>query len=432
MTIRQKTELNTLDHAEVAGKIVVVRVDLNVPMEHGRVSDLTRIRRLLPTLTELADKRAKVVILSHFDRPKGKFVPAMSLAPLVDILQAELNPGVIVFDEPESPAQAAYDAETKPHYRYPVKFGVDVLGANAKAAVEGLQPGELLLLENVRFHPGEETGDAEFAKALASLGDIFVNDAFSVSHRAHASVVGIADYLPAYAGRLLEQEVAAFAKLLNNPKRPLAAVVGGAKVSTKLEVLENLMRTVDYLIVGGAMANTFLVAQGKYVGKSLFEPDLVETAKRILGKAAERNCRIVLPKDFIVTREFKASAPSQIVAADAIPSDAMQLDIGPDSVHELSELLMTCQSLVWNGPLGAFETRPFDVSTMALARLVAGRTRRGEMFSLAGGGDTVSALTQAGLADEFSYLSTAGGAFLEWMQGRRLPGVAVLEKILTT
>lgn len=417
MSVLQRTDLKTLDDVDVRGKTVMVRVDLNVPMEHGRVSDLTRIRRLVPTLTELAEKKAKVVILSHFDRPNGKFVPAMSLAPLVDVLQAELNPLV----------RPNYETEELV-YKYPVKFGVDVLGNSARNAVDALKAGELLLLENVRFHAGEEANDAEFAKALASLGDIYVNDAFSASHRAHASVVGIADYLPAYAGRLLQQEVEAFAKLLNEPKRPLVAVVGGAKISTKLEILENLTRNVDHLVIGGAMANTFLFAQGKSIGKSLYEPDLVETAKRILAKADERGCRIVLPVDVVVTQEFKASAPARIVPVDAIPEDSMQLDIGPASVHALSGLLLECKSLVWNGPLGAFETRPFDVSTIALARLVAGRTRSGDLFSLAGGGDTVSALAHAGLEEEFSYLSTAGGAFLEWMQGKRLPGVAVLER----
>lgn len=422
MAVLQKTLLNTLDDAEVKGKTVLVRVDLNVPVEHGRVSDLTRIRRLVPTLTELADKGAKVVVLSHFDRPKGKYVPSMSLAPLVDVLRAELNHGHV-------PLEASDDEEAEePVYQYPVYFGVDVLGNSAKAAVAALKPGEIVLLENVRFHAEEEDNDPAFSKALAELGDVFVNDAFSASHRAHASVVGIAEHLPAYAGRLLQQEVEAFGKLLNDPKRPLVAVVGGAKISTKLEILENLTRNVDSLVIGGAMANTFLFAQGKTIGKSLFEPDLVETAKRILAKAAERGCTIVLPVDVVVTREFKPSAPSQIVSVDEIPEDAMQLDIGPVSVLQLSQLLSECKSLVWNGPFGAFETRPFDVATVALARLVAGRTRTGELFSLAGGGDTVSALTHAGLADEFSYLSTAGGAFLEWMQGKRLPGVAVLEK----
>lgn len=422
MAILQKTVLNTLDDVDVAGKTVLVRVDLNVPMEHGRVSDLTRITRLVPTLTELADKGARVVVLSHFDRPKGKFVPSMSLSPLVDVLRRELNRGHV--DE------LAGDEEEEQEivYKYPVHFGVDVVGNPARSAVVALKAGEILLLENVRFHKEEEENDAEFARALASLGNVFVNDAFSASHRAHASVVGIAEHLPAYAGRLLQQEVEAFGKLLNDPKRPLVAVVGGAKISTKLEILENLTRNVDSLVIGGAMANTFLFAQGKNIGKSLFEPDLVETAIRILAKAAERGCRIVLPEDVVVTREFTPSAPSRIVSVDAIPEDAMQLDIGPTSVLTLSQLLSECRSLVWNGPLGAFETRPFDVSTVALARLVAGRTRAGELFSLAGGGDTVSALTHAGLADEFSYLSTAGGAFLEWMQGKRLPGVAVLEK----
>lgn len=396
--------LNTLDHADVAGKVVLVRVDLNVPMAKGKVSDLTRIRCLVPTLRELADKKARVVLLSHFDRPKGKFVPAMSLAPLVDVVAAELGE------------------------RYPVKFAVDCIGAPAKEAVAALQNGELLMLENVRFHAGEEKNDSDFSRELASLGNIYVNDAFSASHRAHASVVGIADYLPAYAGRLLQREVEAFDQLLNTPRRPLAAVVGGAKISTKLEILDNLTGKVDYLIIGGAMANTFLYAQGLSIGKSLYEPDLAETAKRILLHAKEQNCEIVLPVDVVVTREFAPSATAEVVPVEAIPDDAMQLDVGPETVLALSQLLKECRSVVWNGPFGAFETAPFDASTVTLARMVAGRTRAGEMFSLAGGGDTVSALTHAGLTDAFSYLSTAGGAFLEWMQGKTLPGVAILQK----
>jgi phosphoglycerate kinase len=290
------------------------------------------------------------------------------------------------------------------------------------------QYGEILLLENVRFHAGEEINDAAFAQALASLGEVFVNDAFSVSHRAHASVVGIADYLPAYAGRLLQQEVEAFDRLLGNPQRPLMAVVGGAKISTKLEILDNLCSKVDILVVGGAMANTFLLAQGKSIGTSLHEPDLVPTATRILTHAAELGCRIVLPQDVVVAQKFAPSAPCEVVAADDMPADAMQLDVGPETVHQVASLIRDSKSLVWNGPMGAFETRPFDASTTVLARMVAGRTRSGKLFSLAGGGDTVSALSHAGLENAFSYLSTAGGAFLEWIEGKELPGIAVLEK----
>lgn len=394
--------LQTLDHAQVAGKTVLVRVDLNVPMEHGRVADLTRIRVLLPTLTELADKQAKVVLLAHFDRPNGKFVPAMSLAPLVDVLQGEL--------------------------KQTVKFGVDCVGNAAKQAVAELQNGEILLLENVRFHKGEETNDAEFSRELASLGQLFVNDAFSVSHRAHSSVVGITQFLPAYAGRLLQREVEAFDTLLGNPQRPLMAVVGGAKISTKLEILYHLCGKVDTLVIGGAMANTFLLAQGKSIGTSLHEPDLVPTARRILAHAAELGCEIVLPRDVVVARKFAASPPCEVVSVDDMPADAMQLDIGPETVYHVASLIRDSKSLVWNGPMGAFETRPFDASTTVLARMVAGRTRAGKLFSLAGGGDTVSALSHAGLENCFSYLSTAGGAFLEWIEGKELPGVAVLER----
>lgn len=411
--------LRTLDDAEVTGKSVLVRVDMNVPMEHGRVADMTRIRSILPTLMELADKQAKVVLLAHFDRPKGKFVPSMSLAPLVDVLQAQLD----------AAAGVTIDAEAEnPQHPYPVKFGVDCIGKAAEQAVASAQCGEILLLENVRFHAGEEANDAAFAKALAALGDMYVNDAFSVSHRAHASVTGIAAHLPAYAGRLLQQEVEAIGQLLGNPQRPLLAVVGGAKISTKLEILDNLCGKVDTLVIGGAMANTFLLAQGKAIGQSLHEPDLVATAMRILVHAEELGCRILLPRDVVVTRKFASSAPCEVVPVEAIPQDAMQLDVGPESVLEVAEAIRDSKSLIWNGPMGAFETRPFDASTTVLARMVAGRTRAGELFSLAGGGDTVSALSHAGLEGGFSYLSTAGGAFLEWIEGKKLPGVAVLEK----
>lgn len=400
--------INTLDGLDVAGKVVLVRVDLNVPMSKGRVSDMSRIRAILPTLRELAESRAKVVVLSHFDRPKGKFIPAMSLSPLIDVVDAALNAGV--------------------ENNIPVKFGVDCIGQAAKGAVSSLQPGEVLILENLRFHAGEEANDPEFARQLAALGDIYVNDAFSVAHRDHASITGIARLLPAYAGRLLQREVEAFEQLLEHPKRPLAAVVGGAKISTKLEILGHLLCKVDYLIIGGAMANTFLKAQGHEIGTSLFEPDLVDTARQILADAKAQGCELILPVDVVVARRFEASAEAQIVPVDAIPKDAMQLDVGPETVLQLLELLKQCRSVVWNGPLGAFETRPFDVATTQLARMVAGRSRAGELFSMAGGGDTVSALAHAGLAGEFSYLSTAGGAFLEWLQGNQLPGIHVLQK----
>ncbi|MGB1540338.1 MAG: phosphoglycerate kinase, partial [Rickettsiales bacterium] len=374
------------------------------PMVKGKISDLTRIRELVPTLKYLADQKAKVVVLSHFDRPGGKFVPSLSLAPLVDVVAAQMGGD------------------------YAVHFGVDCVGQAARKAVDRLPAGEILLLENVRFHAGEEANDPDFARELASLGEVYINEAFSTSHREHASVVGIAEHLPAYAGFLLQKEVETFDALLNNPKRPLVAVVGGAKISTKLAILDHLVTKVNYLVVGGAMANTFLYAQGLSIGKSLYEPELVETAKHILDHAKKEGCEVLLPHDVVVARKLDESAPCEIVSADAIPDDAMQLDVGPETVLMLSQLLQQCHSLVWNGPLGAFETRPFDVSTVALARLVAGRTRQGELFSIAGGGDTVSLLSHAGLESAFTYLSTAGGAFLEWMQGKVLPGVKVVQK----
>lgn len=404
----QPIHLRTLDDVDVKGKIVLLRVDLNVPVVKGKVSDLTRITSLLPTIRELADKKARVVVLSHFDRPNGKFVPAMSLAPLVDVLEGEINKD-----------------QAKP---YIVKFGVDVVGKAARDAVADVKLGEIVLLENIRFHAGEENNDDAFTKEVASLGEIFVNDAFSVSHRAHASVVGLAQHMPAVAGRLLQREVEAFDKLLHNPRRPLAAVVGGAKISTKLGILDHLTTRVDHLIIGGAMANTFLKAQGLSIGRSLYEPELIETAKRILQHAKERSCNIVLPVDVVIAQEFTASPHCKIVPVEAIPEGWMQLDVGPNTVGKLRAILQECQSVMWNGPLGAFETKPFDVSTISLAREVAGRTRAGTLFSLAGGGDTVSALAHAGLTEEFSYMSTAGGAFLEWLQGTLLPGVAVLLK----
>ncbi|MCH2546699.1 MAG: phosphoglycerate kinase [Alphaproteobacteria bacterium] len=399
--------VKTLDNLQASGKVVLVRVDLNVPMEHGRVADLTRIRVLLPTLTELADQGAKVVLLAHFDRPQGRYVPALSLSPLVDVLQNELN---CFGDKP-----------------YPVKFGVDCIGNAAQHAIDAMENGDILMLENLRFHSGEEENTPQFASDLAALGDVFVNDAFSVSHRAHASVVGITEYLPAYAGRLLQKEVEAFDRLLENPQRPLMAVVGGAKISTKLEILEHLCSKVDTLVIGGAMANTFLLAQGKAIGTSLHEPNLVETAKRILAHAKKEGCAIILPQDVVVTHKFAPSAPCEVVSVENMPNDKMQLDVGPETVLSVATHIRNSKSLIWNGPMGAFETRPFDASTTVLARMVAGRTHSGELFSMAGGGDTVSALSHAGLEDCFSYLSTAGGAFLEWIEGKQLPGIAALE-----
>lgn len=393
----------TLDSVNVSGKAGLLRIDLNVPMHAGKVTDATRMERVLPTIKLLTDRNAKVVILSHFDRPKGQFVPSMSLAPLVDALQKFL-PGV------------------------EVKFGVDCAGPAAKAAVTNLQPGQVILLENLRFHAEEEKGDDAFAKEMASLGDLYVNDAFSCSHRAHASITGIPKYLPTYVGLAMQEEIFMLESLFSNPDRPLAAIVGGSKVSTKLELLGNLVEKVDKLIIGGAMANTFLFAQGHSLGVSLYEPDLKETAKTILKKAKEKNCDILLPEDVVVASEFAKHAPNKIVSVNAIPKNGMALDIGPRSLMKLAAEIASCKTLVWNGPVGAFETAPFDGTTVQLARVVAQLTGEGKLKSVAGGGDTVAALSHAGLRDEFSYLSTAGGAFLEWMEGKELPGVEALKK----
>jgi phosphoglycerate kinase len=390
----------TLDSLDVKGKTVLVRLDLNVPMQAGRVTDATRITRQLPTVQDLLTRGAKVVIISHFGQPKGAYDPALSLSPLVDALSKLLG--------------------------QEVRFGVDCIGPSAKHAVDAAQPGDVVLLENLRFHTGETKNDPEFSKALADLADCFVNDAFSCAHRAHASMVGVSQHLPFAAGRMMQAELEHLEALFAAPERPLAAVVGGAKVSSKLAVLEHLTEKVDMLIIGGAMANTFLLAQGHSVGKSLCEPDLVETAKRILAKAANNGCRIILPQDVVATREFAAHAASRIVAVDAIAADEMALDIGPLSVAHIISALAECKTVLWNGPMGAFETAPFDASTVLVARAVALLTGQKKMHSVAGGGDTVAALSHAGLFDGFSYLSTAGGAFLEWMEGRPLPGVAAL------
>ncbi len=390
-----------LEDVDIAGKVVLLRTDLNVPMQGGEVTDNTRIVRLLPTLNYLIKKKARIVLLSHFDRPGGKFVPSMSLAPLVDAVSDAL------------------DAKK-------VAFGVDCVGPAARDAVAKLKPGGVLLLENLRFHPEEEKGDANFARELASLGDIYINDAFSASHRAHASITGIAAHLPVAAGRLMQEELEVLGSILSNPKTPIGAIVGGSKVSTKLELLENLLETMDMLIIGGAMANTFLLAQGHDVGKSICEPGMKVTAKRILKDAEKKKCRIVLPTDLVVVQKFSAHAPCRVVEVDKIPSTHTAVDIGPYSLQVYREALQTCKTVVWNGPVGAFETSPFDASTINLARIVGKLTGEKKLHSVAGGGDTVAALTHAGMAQEFSYLSTAGGAFLEWLEGKTLPGVAVL------
>jgi phosphoglycerate kinase len=391
----------TLDNLDVAGKRVLVRADLNVPVRDGKISDLTRIERLSPTIRELAGKGAKVIVCSHFDRPKGKRVPEMSLAPMAAALGEVLGERV--------------------------RFVEDCTGPAAEQAVELLQPGQVLVLENTRFHAGDEKNDPAFSADLAKLADIFVNDAFSAAHRAHASTEGVAHHLPSYAGRLMQAELEALDAALGNPVRPVAAIVGGSKVSTKLELLGNLVTKVDFLVIGGAMANTFLAAEGKSVGKSLQEAEMHATALEIVGKAKAAGCQIVLPVDGVVSKEFKPNPPTQTVSIDAVPADTMILDVGPASVAALIAQLPSIKTLVWNGPLGAFETPPFDASTVALAHAVAEATQKHGLRSVAGGGDTVSALRHAGVIDQLSYVSSAGGAFLEWLEGKTLPGVAALE-----
>ncbi len=390
----------TIDSLDVSGKRVLVRLDLNVPMKNGKVTDATRIERAAPTVRELADKGARVVVLSHFGRPDGKRVPEMSLRPLVEPLAAALG--------------------------RPVAFADDCVGTAAENAVRALKPGDVLLLENLRFHKEEEKNDKAFVDRLSVLGDIYINDAFSAAHRAHASTEGLAHLLPAAAGRLMQAELEALDKALGTPRRPVCAVVGGAKVSTKLELLGNLVGKVDKLIIGGGMANTFLQAQGIGVGKSLSEKDLGATALEILGKAGAGRCKVLLPVDVVVAGEFKAGAASKVVDATGCPADQMILDVGPKSVELYERELGECATLVWNGPLGAFEIKPFDAGTVALARTAARLTGEGKLLSVAGGGDTVAALEAAGVAEKFSYISTAGGAFLEWMEGKTLPGVAAL------
>jgi phosphoglycerate kinase len=386
----------TLDDMDFAGKRALVRVDINVPMEDGRVTDATRIERIAATVDDIQAMGGKVILMAHFGRPKGQVVPELSLEHIVGAVSDTLG--------------------------LPVTF---VNGDYAEAVAE-MEDGEVLLLENLRFNPGEEKNDEGFAKRLASLGDIYVNDAFSAAHRAHASTEAIARLLPACAGRSMAAELGALEAALGTPKRPVIALVGGAKVSTKLDLLGNLVSKVDHLVIGGGMANTFLAAQGINVGKSLCEHDLADTARVILVKAEKAGCEIILPRDIVVAREFKASAANEIVAPDACPSDAMILDAGPETVTYISEVLAGAKTLVWNGPLGAFEIEPFDRATNAAAGVAGALTSSGNLISVAGGGDTVAALNQAGVADSFTYISTAGGAFLEWMEGKELPGVAAL------
>jgi phosphoglycerate kinase len=393
-------DFRTLDDVDVRGRRVLVRVDLNVPMENGRVTDATRIERVLPTIRDIAGHGGRVVLLAHFGRPKGTRSEADSLAPIAAVLGEQLGA--------------------------PVAFAGDCIGPQAEAAVSALGNGAVLLLENTRFHSGEEKNDPSFVAELAKLGDIYVNDAFSAAHRAHASTEGLAHKLPAYAGRSMQAELEALTRGLEKPQHPVVAIVGGAKVSTKIDLLENLVGKVDALVIGGGMANTFLNAIEIGIGKSLAERDLAATAQRILDRAKATGCAIILPVDGVVATEFKAGAPHHTYGIDSIPFDGMILDVGSQSVERINAAIDDAATLVWNGPLGAFEIAPFDQGTVAAARHAAARTKAGKLVSVAGGGDTVSALNHAGAADDFTYVSTAGGAFLEWLEGKSLPGVEAL------
>ncbi|MEM9285069.1 MAG: phosphoglycerate kinase [Pseudomonadota bacterium] len=388
------------DLGDLEGKRALVRVDFNVPMQDGKVSDATRLSRATPTVNALTERGAKVILLSHFGRPKGEPNPAMSLAPVAEAFAQELGK--------------------------PVGFCPKVIGAEAAAAIDAMAAGDVLLLENTRFHAEEEANEPGFSADLAALGDVYVNDAFSAAHRAHASTEGIARLLPSAAGAALGRELAYLAAALAAPERPMMAVVGGAKVSSKIDVLTNLVTKADKLVVGGGMANTFLLAMDMEIGKSLAEPDLVDTARQIMANAAEAGCEILLPKDVVVAEEFKAGAASKVRGADQIAAQEMVLDLGPGSVDSYAAALEGCKTLVWNGPLGAFETEPFHTGTVELAKFAGKLSREEKLVSVAGGGDTVAALAKAGAAQDFTYVSTAGGAFLEWMEGKELPGVAAL------
>jgi len=390
------------DIGDVAGKRVLVRVDLNVPVADGKVTDATRIERVAPTIAELSSRGAKVILLAHFGRPKDGPAPEFSLQPI---------------------ARATADVLGRP-----VGFAAECIGDTAASAVAAMKDGDVLLLENTRFHKAEEKNEQAFTEKLAANGDIYVNDAFSAAHRAHASTEGLARLMPAFAGRTMQAELEALEKGLGNPVRPVVAIVGGAKVSSKIDLLMNLVKKVDALVIGGGMANTFLAARGTDVGKSLCEHDLAKTAKQIMIEAAEAGCAIILPVDGVVAKEFKAGAPCQTVAIAEVPADAMILDVGEKTVQSVTDWIDRAATLVWNGPLGAFEIEPFDRATVAAARHAAARTKAGKLVSVAGGGDTVAALNHAGVADDFTYVSTAGGAFLEWMEGKVLPGVDVLKR----
>ena len=391
---------HTIDDLAVAGKRVLLRADLNVPVKDGKVTDATRIERLAPTIEALIAKGAKTVVMSHFGRPKG-VDPSQSLKPLV------------------APLSRAIGGKT-------VHFAGDCIGPEAKKVVDALQPGEVALLENLRFHPEEEKNDPGFAKQLAALGDVYVDDAFSAAHRAHASIEALAHLLPNAAGKLMQAELEALGAALEHPQKPVMALVGGSKVSTKLDLLKFIISKVDRLAIGGAMANTFLFAQGRGVGRSLCEKEMADTAREILSAAEKAGCTIILPDDAVTADKLEAGVMTRTVGVNAVPSDAMMLDIGPDSVAQISKALGECKTLVWNGPVGAFEVKPFDRATVALAKAVAELTASGKLLSVAGGGDTVAALAAAGLDDKLTYVSTAGGAFLEWLEGKELPGVAAL------
>ncbi|MGE4350901.1 MAG: phosphoglycerate kinase [Bdellovibrionales bacterium] len=392
----------TIDDLHLTGKVVLLRVDFNVPLKDGRVTDATRIVRSLPTIKDLLAKEAKIVILSHLGRPKGQRVAELSLRPVATELSNLLKKDVA--------------------------FAEDCIGETAKSAIASLKNGDVLLLENVRYYKEETENDLPFAQKLADLGDVFVNDAFAVAHRAQSSVVGITQYLPSAAGRLMQEELNALGKALEKPEKPLAALVGGSKISTKLDLLNNLISKVEILVLGGGMANTFMAAKGLSVGKSLYEPEMLDTAREIMANAETKGCNIMLPKDVVVATELKENAPCQTVAAQAVPEDSMIFDLGPQAIAEIKDTLSMCKTVIWNGPLGVFETQPFDKGTNEIGICVADLTKRGKILSVAGGGDTVSALENAGVINGISYVSTAGGAFLEWMEGKQLPGVVALEK----
>ena len=394
------TEIRRIQDADVAGKRVLVRVDFNVPMKDGQVTDATRLESALPTIDHLVERGAKIILMAHFGRPKGQRVDTMSLEPvcqpLADLMGVELS------------------------------FVDDVAGEDAIAAVNGMADGDVLLLQNTRFEAGEEKNEAGFAKALAALGDIYVNDAFSAAHRAHATTEGVTRHLPAYAGLALQREIDHLVAALESPERPVIALVGGAKVSTKIDLLQNLVKKVDTLFVGGGMANTLLHAQGIKVGASLCEKDLVDTARAILAAAEESGCKLMLPSDVVLAKEFKPNPETRLAAATDVAENEMILDCGPATVVALGQAIDKAKTLIWNGPLGAFETPPFDSATVEAARHAARAAAQGDLIAVAGGGDTVAALNQAGAADDFTFISTAGGAFLEWMEGKTLPGVAAV------